>query len=108
VFAKVVFGGTAGLIDGAPKQVLLQLVAACAAAAFGGLGTWVLVAAIDKVIGFRMSRQREIEGMDTGIHGEEGWMLGQVPAPSSEIAGSASVDLQVAHDRAREKLESGL
>jgi hypothetical protein len=34
-------------------------------------------------------------------------MLGQVPAPSTEVAGSASVDLQVSRERARERLETG-
>jgi ammonium transporter, Amt family len=92
VFAIKLFGGTAGLIDGAGIQVGRQLIAAVCAAAFGMIGTLVLVFLIDKTIGFRVSRRVEIEGMDGGIHGEQGWMLEQTPLPSTEIAGSASID----------------
>jgi Amt family ammonium transporter len=96
VFAVKVFGGTAGLVDGAGKLVGIQLAAAASAAAFGMIGTLILVIVIDKVIGFRVSRRVEIEGMDGGIHGEQGWMLEQTPIPSTEIAGSASVDMATA------------
>jgi Amt family ammonium transporter len=107
VFAVKIFGGTPGLIDGAGKQVVTQLIAAVSAAAFAGVGTLILMVVINKLIGFRVSRPVEIEGMDTSIHGEEGWMLSQVPGPSNEIPGSASVDLQVARDTARERAKAG-
>jgi ammonium transporter, Amt family len=106
VFAVAAFGGTSGLIDPANHaagQVGKQFIAAGAAAAFGMIGTLILVFVIDKLVGFRVSRPVEIEGMDAGIHGEQGWMLDQVPAPSFEMPGSPSVDMQVIADRAREK-----
>ena len=30
--------------------------------------------------------------MDPAIHGEQGWMLGQVPEPSIELPGNAIVE----------------
>jgi len=92
VFAVQKFGGTAGAIDGAIGQVGKQLIAATSAAAFGAIGTIILVFLIDKTIGFRMNRNDEIEGMDPAIHGEQGWMLGQVPEPSIELPGNAIVE----------------
>jgi Amt family ammonium transporter len=92
VFAVEAFGGTKGLIDGAAVQVWKQLIAAVSAAAYAGVGTIVLLFVTDKLVGFRMSRTAEIEGMDAGIHGEQGWMLDQTPAPTVELPGNAVVE----------------
>jgi ammonium transporter, Amt family len=102
VFAVKLFGGTPGLVDGAGQQVLSQLIAAVSAAAYAMMGTLLLVVIIDKLVGFRVTRRVEIEGMDVGIHGEQGWMLDQMPAPSSEEPGSPSIDLAAARARERE------
>jgi Amt family ammonium transporter len=90
VFCSLAFNPAGA--DGGMGQAGKQLIAALAAAAVAGVGTLILVYAIDKVIGFRMSRSEEIEGMDSAIHGEQGWMLEQTPAPAIEIAGSAMVE----------------
>ncbi len=105
VFATLAFNpaGAKGWIDGVPGQVWKQLVAASASAAIASIGTLILLVAIDKTIGLRISRRIEIEGMDPGIHGEQGWMLDQVPEAAVEMPGSASMDVSVARDRAREK-----
>ncbi len=41
-------------------------------------------------MGFRLQRNDEIEGMDAGIHGEQGWMLEQMPEPAVGDAGDAT------------------
>jgi Amt family ammonium transporter len=81
--------GADGLVAGVPGQVTKQLIAAVVAAMYGMVGTGLLIFVIDKVIGFRVSRDIEIEGMDAGIHGEQGWMLESLPAPAVELPGSA-------------------
>jgi hypothetical protein len=48
--------------------------------------------AIDKVTGFRMKRGLEIEGMDAGLHGEQGWMIDDIPLPTIGLPGDQSVD----------------
>jgi ammonium transporter, Amt family len=101
VFAMKVFGGVPGLVDGAPAQVGKQVVAAGAAAAFGVIGTLVLLVIVDKMVGFRVSREVEIEGMDAGIHGEQGWMLEGLPEASVEMPGSAVFPVARSEDRER-------
>ncbi len=55
--------------------------------------------AIDKVVGFRMKRTQEIEGMDTELHGEQGWMLNDIPIPTIGLPGDQSVDWRGAPDQ---------
>jgi len=43
-------------------------------------------------MGFRVSKDVEIEGMDTGIHGEQGWLLDQGSAQSIELPGNTPVE----------------
>jgi Amt family ammonium transporter len=93
VFAVSAFGGTSGLVDGAAGQVWRQLVAALSAAAYAGLLTWGITALLDKTMGFRLSERDEIEGLDLSVHGEQGWMLSDVPAPAGEYPGQ-SVDVR--------------
>jgi ammonium transporter, Amt family len=94
--------GADGLVYGNAAQFGKQFIAAAAAAIVAAIGTLVLVFLVDKLVGFRISRRVEIEGMDSGIHGEQGWMLEQMPVPSTEMAGSASIDLAAARARERE------
>jgi Amt family ammonium transporter len=91
IFASKIYN-PAG-VDGGTSQLLNQLIAAASAAAIASIGTLILLFIVDKIVGFRVSRSTEIEGMDAGIHGEQGWMLDQTPAPAVELPGSASIDL---------------
>ena len=95
VFCTLTFNsaGADGALSGHPSQVVKQLIAASAAAAFGAIGTLILVYLVDKVVGFRIERETEIEGMDAGIHGEQGWMLESLPAPAVEMPGSIATEL---------------
>ena len=88
VFCQLAFNPAGA--DGGVGQVIKQLTAASSAAAFGVIGTLILLVAVDKLVGFRISREVEIEGMDAGIHGEQGWMLESIPVPSVEMPGSPS------------------
>ena len=62
--------GYAGLIDGNPKQVLIQLYAIAATIAWSGLATFVLLKLIGAVIPIRVSKEAEFEGLDLSQHGE--------------------------------------
>ncbi|HVX85337.1 MAG TPA: ammonium transporter [Phycisphaerae bacterium] len=73
-----------------------QILAASSAAAYAAIGTLLLVVLTDKLVGFRVSRTTEIEGLDAAIHGEQGWMLEQVPVPAVELPGTAAVDNEAA------------
>ena len=90
VLAVKLFGGTAGLVDGDAGQVWRQAIAALSAAGFAAIGTIFLVVLVDKTIGFRVSAAVETEGMDVGIHGEQGWMLEALSVPAVELPGDQS------------------
>lgn len=96
IFCQKAFnsGGADGmLVTGQFAQFNSQLIAALAAAAYGAIGTLIIVWVVDKTIGFRLNQKYEIEGMDAGIHGEQGWMLDQTPLPTVGLPGDASVDM---------------
>ena len=63
-------GGVAGAIEGNVGQVGVQLVAVVAAAAFAAVGTFIIVKAIDFVLGLRVEPHAEQLGLDLAVHGE--------------------------------------
>jgi Amt family ammonium transporter len=63
-------GSAVGLVDGRPGQILSQLYGVVAVAAFSAIVTWILLKVIDAVIGLRVTREEETEGLDTVLHGE--------------------------------------
>jgi len=66
-----VFKGQAvGLVDGHGAQVLTQLYGVLAIGAFSAIMTWILLKIVDVMIGLRVTRDEETEGLDTVLHGE--------------------------------------
>ena len=93
IFARKLYGGpngVDGVLAGNNAQFTAQVLAAGATAVYAALATFVITLVIDKVLGFRTSEGDEIEGLDPAIHGEQGWMLEQMPVPSIELPGSIS------------------
>ena len=72
VFAVEAVGGAgkAGLIDGNPGQVVTQLYGCVVVIAYTGVATFVIVKLIDFVIGIRVEKDVEREGLDVNLHGE--------------------------------------
>ncbi len=62
-----------GAIDGHWHQVLNQLTAVGISWAIAVVGTLVLLFVVDKLVGLRVSREDEAEGLDLSQHGEEGY-----------------------------------
>ncbi|MFJ4038854.1 ammonium transporter [Microbacterium sp. NPDC090007] len=70
------FADTTGLIySGSINQLLVQLIAAVAVLAYSFVLAFVIGFAIEKTIGFRVKNEDEIAGIDTVVHGEEGYVL---------------------------------
>jgi Amt family ammonium transporter len=65
--------GEAGLLAGNPKQLGVQVLACVVSAAYAGIVTFVLLTAIDRLVGLRVTNTDEREGLDTTQHGEEGY-----------------------------------
>ena len=70
VFAKSAIGGTSGLLEGNPGQVLIQLEGIVATIVYTAVVTFILLKIIGAVMGLRVSKDEEIEGLDYNEHGE--------------------------------------
>jgi len=70
VFAAAAIGGTSGLLEGNPHQLLLQLYGVAVTLVWSGGVTWVLLRLVGAFVPLRVSRQHEIEGLDITQHGE--------------------------------------
>ena len=67
--------GTGLFVGGGFEQLVVQFVAAVAVLIFSFVVAYVLGLAIEKTIGFRITNEDEIAGVDTVVHGEEGYKL---------------------------------
>jgi Amt family ammonium transporter len=65
--------GANGLLAGHPGQVLLQLAGIAATWLFSGAGTWVLIRVVDGIMGFRVTREEELLGLDVVFHNESAY-----------------------------------
>jgi len=63
-------GGYPGLIDGNPKQLLLQLYGVAVTLAWSGIATFLLLKLIGVFIPLRAGKESEFEGLDLSQHGE--------------------------------------
>ena len=70
VFAREVIGGTAGLLDGNPAQVWIQIQGIIATIVYSAVGSFIILKLIDLVIGLRVEEEAEIGGLDLALHGE--------------------------------------
>ncbi len=70
VFAAAAIGGTAGLIEGNPAQLLTQVYGVGVTLIWTGGVTFALLKLIDVIVPLRVSQQQEVEGLDISQHGE--------------------------------------
>jgi Amt family ammonium transporter len=66
-------GGTGLLIHGNPHLLWKELIAAVATAAYSFAATFLIAKIIQKTIGFRVTRNIELEGLDTNLHAESAY-----------------------------------
>jgi Amt family ammonium transporter len=64
-----------GLVDGAPGQVGRQLLACLISWAIAIVGTLIILKICDALIGVRVTKDEELEGLDLSQHGEEGYIF---------------------------------
>jgi Amt family ammonium transporter len=67
--------GLDGLFYGNPEQLLKQAVAVGVVIVYAGVVSWVILKAIDLVMGLRVPEQEEVLGLDTTTHGELAYQL---------------------------------
>ncbi|MCA9083841.1 MAG: ammonium transporter [Planctomycetaceae bacterium] len=72
---RAVTGSSAGLLDGNPGQLTIQLVSVAAAVIFSAVLTYILLQILNAVMGLRVSEEQEVQGLDISQHGEEGYIF---------------------------------
>jgi ammonium transporter, Amt family len=70
VFAVSAYGGTSGLIEGNPGQVLNQAIGVGTVFIYDVVVTLIILKIVDLVIGLRVSEEVERDGLDLALHGE--------------------------------------
>jgi ammonium transporter, Amt family len=70
IFAVKAVGGTSGLLEGNPGQLLLQIEGVAITWVWTGVLTFIILKVIDMAIGLRVSAEDETEGLDLSQHGE--------------------------------------
>src|SRR6201991_3374470 len=70
VFAVNAIGGTAGLLEGHPQQLLIQLYGVAVTLVWSAGVTFVLLKLVSAFVPLRVSREHEMEGLDISQHGE--------------------------------------
>ena len=62
--------GKGWLLDGNIGQMLIQLISVGATFAYCGVVTFIILKAVDMLIGLRVAPEIEVEGLDINLHGE--------------------------------------
>jgi len=70
VFAVEQYGGTAGLIDGNPMQVVNQIEGIVIVFVYDAVVSLIILKVVDIFIGLRVTDEVEREGLDLALHGE--------------------------------------
>ena len=76
LLAAEVWGGTNGLLHGNADLFTENVIGVVAAAAYSFVVTYVILKLLEVTIGLRVTDEEESEGLDTTLHGEEGYHLG--------------------------------
>jgi Amt family ammonium transporter len=97
VFASKVWNpaGNDGLLHGNASLLWTQLIGVAAAAAFAAVATLIILKVVDAVVGLRVEKEVEHEGLDAALHGESGYAFG---------GGSSTV---MSNDESAEAVPSG-
>jgi Amt family ammonium transporter len=82
VFAAKAFNaaGNDGLLNGNPGLLWTQFIGVAAAGAYAAVVSFILLKIIDAVVGLRVAPEEEHEGLDSALHGESGYTLGESTA----------------------------
>lgn len=70
VFAVEAIGGTKGLLEGNAVQVWIQIQGILATLVYSAVATFIILKVIDMIIGLRVEKDAEVEGLDINLHGE--------------------------------------
>jgi Amt family ammonium transporter len=63
-----------GLVDGNGAQVMNQIIGCAIAWGLAIVGTLIILKICDMLLGVRVEREHEVQGLDLSMHGEEGYI----------------------------------
>jgi Amt family ammonium transporter len=66
-------GGADGLLSGNPGFLGVQALAVLAVALFAGLGTYLILKLVNRLVGLRISPEEERMGLDLSQHNERAY-----------------------------------
>jgi ammonium transporter, Amt family len=64
-----------GWVDGHASQVLNQAIGCAISWGLAIVGTLVILKICDAILGVRVRKEQEVEGLDVALHGEEGYIF---------------------------------
>jgi Amt family ammonium transporter len=64
-----------GWVDGNPGQVVNQIIGCAIAWGMAIVGSLIILKICDAIVGLRVNKEQEIQGLDVALHGEEGYIL---------------------------------
>jgi Amt family ammonium transporter len=70
VFAREAIGGFPGLLEGNGGQVVTQIYGVVATIVWSAVASFIILKVVDVIVGLRVSREVEVEGLDINLHGE--------------------------------------
>ena len=70
VFAVEQYGGTAGLLEGNAAQVVNQVEGIAIVFVYDAVVSLIILKVLDAIIGLRVTKDVEREGLDLALHGE--------------------------------------
>jgi Amt family ammonium transporter len=75
VFAKATVGAASGytsvgLLEGNAAQVWTQFIGCVVTIVWCAVVTWIILKIVDVIVGLRVTRETEVEGLDINLHGE--------------------------------------
>ncbi|MGO3885506.1 MAG: ammonium transporter [Mycetocola sp.] len=65
-------------LGGGVEQLIVQVIPVIAVMIYSFVVAWVIGTVIQKTMGFRITSEDELAGVDTSVHGEEGYALDRV------------------------------
>jgi len=75
LFVGIFATGAGWIYSGSPVQLLVQAIAAGSVLVYSFVGAFLIGFIIEKTMGFRIKNEDEVAGIDSVVHGEEGYVL---------------------------------
>jgi Amt family ammonium transporter len=67
--------GTGLFLGGGPMQLVMQVIAALGVLVYSFVVAFAIGWVVNRTLGFRVRNEDELAGIDTVVHGEEGYVL---------------------------------